>query len=567
MPKTYPINVGFYVMRGLDSSLSCYNGGYRLFSAILIYSQQSMKPFKREWMLNAAFILYWVFNLSQQAFMLGTEVSLQKRMQIYTFHNLGMVLGAFLLPLLLPLGYLRGKSNHRFAILLSDHLPGKWSGRLVLVGAIFLPNIIVRLLGPQAWLVSSFNSAFMAIGNGAVATLLLGCFLTLSGNKRALWYALGYSMGYILYNLAVGAPGRELLLPLMFPAAGVFLTCSCVLLLVFLAGIEPSLQEELSEKNILPRSFTEEKMIFLSKTPCNSKLSAGQHASVVNSYEEAGGKRFDFRFIFPILAALVIFWTNSLTNRLFFPTLNIHFPPGFHPTMVVMILALPVLGFLASRWQRQFRIVFVSVSSFFFLLLPSLLFFNRSAPLFLVLYTLNLIIVQMMTQIFPIVIVGLYWQKNPNGRGYWVWWLAIAIFMIRSLSFSMTGPFRQLSLDNAHTVVLLSLAAVAYYFLARMSIGDIKAAESAAAPVAESVAIPAKSMEESFKEHGLSEREAEVALLMAQEGLSTKEMGERLFISPLTVRDHITSIYRKFSVKGRAEFMAVVMRMSRPVNK
>jgi len=498
--------------------------------AILIYFERNMKPVKREWLLNVAFIFYWCFNLSQQAFMLGTEVSLQKRMQIYNFHNLGMVLGAFFLPLLLPLGDLR--DNHK------SRLPGKVV-RLVLVGAIFLPNIIVRLLGPQAWLASFFNSAFMALGNGLAATLLLGCFLNLSGNKRALWYALAYSMGYFLYNLAVSPSMRELLLPLMFPAAGFFLTCAGVMILVFLAGTEPNPQDE----EDLSKKWSDDP-----STPVpDARINA---------------KSFNFRCILPVIAAAVIFWTNSLTNRLFFPSLNIHFPPGFHPTVIVMILALPVLGFLASRWQRQFRIVFVSVSSFFLLLIPSMLFFSHSAPLFLVLYTLNLIIVQMMTQIFPIVIVDLYWQKNPNGRDYWVWWLAIAIFMIRSLSFSMTGPFRQLSLDNAHAVILLSVAAVAYYLLSQKSIISMKPAASFM-PVenaAVSAAIPVKPLEESFKEYGLSEREAEVALLMAQEGLSTKEMGERLFISPLTVRDHTTSIYRKFGVKGRAEFMAKILK-------
>jgi len=495
---------------------------------IPVYFERNMKPVKREWLLNVALILYWLFNFSQQAFILGTAVSLQKRTQIYTFHNLGMVLGAFLLPLLLPLGYLRGKK------FLSEHLQGKVI-RLAIVGAFFLPNIIVRLLGPQAWLANSFNSAFMAIGNGAAATLLLGCFINLSGNKRALWYALAYSMSYTLYNLVVG-PGRELLLPLMFASAGFFLTCAGVLILLFLAGIKPNPQDEANSSDH------------------SKKWSDGPPTPVPDARINAKG--FNFQCILPALAALVIFWTNSLTDWLFFPTLNTHFPPGFHPTVVVLILALPVLGFLASQWQRQFRIVFVSVSSFLFLFIPSLLFFSRSAPLFFVLYTLNLIMIQMMTQSFPIVIVDLYWQKKPGGRGYWAWLLAVAIYMIRATSFSMAGPFRQLSLDNAYAVILLSLAAVAYYLLSQKSISSMSAVKSAA----ESVAIPVKSMEDSFREHGLSEREAEVALLMAREGLSAKEMGERLFISPLTVRDHTTSIYRKFGVKGRAEFMAVFLK-------
>jgi len=484
-----------------------------------------MKPVKREWMLNVSLILYWFFNFSQQAFLLGTEISQQQRILVYNFHNLGMVLGGLLLPLLLPLGVLREKENHRDA---SSHL-SRYTLRLTIVGFFFLPNIIVRLLGVHAWMASSFNSAFMAIGNGAAATLLLGCFINLSGNKRPLWYALAYSMSYTLYNLVVGL-GRKQLLALMFPSAGVFLTCAGVLILIFLAGIKPNPQDEAYDPS----------------TPVPDT--------------QINAKGFNPLCILPAFAAAVIFGTNSLTDWLFFPTLNTHFPPGFHPTVVVFIFALPVLGFLAYRWQNQFCIVFISISSFLFLLIPSLLFFSHSAPLFLVLYTLNLIMIQMMTQFFPIVIVDMYWQKKTNGRGYWAWLLAVAIYMIRAFSFSMVGPFKALSLDNAHAVILLSIAAIAYYLLSQKSIGNIRAAVNATALSA----VSAKSMEESFKEYGLSEREMEVALLMAQEGLSAKEMGERLFISPLTVRDHTSSVYRKFGVKGRAEFMAVIVRMSRP---
>ncbi|MDR0302585.1 MAG: helix-turn-helix transcriptional regulator [Treponema sp.] len=51
----------------------------------------------------------------------------------------------------------------------------------------------------------------------------------------------------------------------------------------------------------------------------------------------------------------------------------------------------------------------------------------------------------------------------------------------------------------------------------------------------------------------------EVALLLAQEGLSYKEMGERLYISPVTIKTHVMHIFKKFNVKNRAEFMAKVL--------
>ena len=65
------------------------------------------------------------------------------------------------------------------------------------------------------------------------------------------------------------------------------------------------------------------------------------------------------------------------------------------------------------------------------------------------------------------------------------------------------------------------------------------------------------SIEETFRERRLTRREIEVAALMVQEGMGAGEIGERLFISERTVNDHIASIYRKFAVRKRAEFMAM----------
>ena len=63
-----------------------------------------------------------------------------------------------------------------------------------------------------------------------------------------------------------------------------------------------------------------------------------------------------------------------------------------------------------------------------------------------------------------------------------------------------------------------------------------------------------------FNEYCLTERETEVASLMVEEGLSNEEIAERIHRSKATVLSHLTQIYRKFSVQGRTEFMAKVMR-------
>jgi DNA-binding NarL/FixJ family response regulator len=48
----------------------------------------------------------------------------------------------------------------------------------------------------------------------------------------------------------------------------------------------------------------------------------------------------------------------------------------------------------------------------------------------------------------------------------------------------------------------------------------------------------------------LTEREAEILDLM-DEGMSTEQMADRLFVAPVTVRSHVAAILRKLRVKDR----------------
>jgi DNA-binding CsgD family transcriptional regulator len=53
---------------------------------------------------------------------------------------------------------------------------------------------------------------------------------------------------------------------------------------------------------------------------------------------------------------------------------------------------------------------------------------------------------------------------------------------------------------------------------------------------------------------GLSNREAEVAELVSR-GLSNKEVANQLFVTEKTVKFHLTNIYKKMSVKSRAQLI------------
>lgn len=56
---------------------------------------------------------------------------------------------------------------------------------------------------------------------------------------------------------------------------------------------------------------------------------------------------------------------------------------------------------------------------------------------------------------------------------------------------------------------------------------------------------------------GLTEREEEVAILLLQ-GLTSVGIADRIFISPQTVKNYISKIYRKLHVHNKAEFFSTI---------
>jgi DNA-binding CsgD family transcriptional regulator len=65
--------------------------------------------------------------------------------------------------------------------------------------------------------------------------------------------------------------------------------------------------------------------------------------------------------------------------------------------------------------------------------------------------------------------------------------------------------------------------------------------------------------EQNFKNYSLSEREKKIAMLLVK-GKTYDEISEALYISLPTVETYTNNIYRKFGVKSRAGFTAILMR-------
>jgi len=76
---------------------------------------------------------------------------------------------------------------------------------------------------------------------------------------------------------------------------------------------------------------------------------------------------------------------------------------------------------------------------------------------------------------------------------------------------------------------------------------------------AQTLAPPKAAEEHQPHESLLSERELEVLRLVA-EGLTSKAIGRRLFLSPSTVNYHLSSIFRKLGAETRAQAVAMAAR-------
>ena len=144
--------------------------------------------------------------------------------------------------------------------------------------------------------------------------------------------------------------------------------------------------------------------------------------------------------------------------------------------------------------------------------------------------------------------------------GFWFFGLTSLVHYTGALSFLGPAINRAVPSGTEFTVLLMCISAALFVFLSLRIIFPKTPPVTMAGsqpPAAKTPSAKTLSIEDTFREHGLFRREIEVAALLVQEGLTAGEIGDRLFISERTVNDHIASIYRKFAVRKRGEFMAM----------
>jgi len=131
------------------------------------------------------------------------------------------------------------------------------------------------------------------------------------------------------------------------------------------------------------------------------------------------------------------------------------------------------------------------------------------------------------------------WEQERLLTGICATFLPLLVLFPLDLIFFRNHAFKLTYLTFSAFVVFL------YYFISRRYFLTYEAVNSKVLSL----------QAEFLSEKGVSSREQEIiALLM--EGFSTPEIGEKLFISPNTVKTHIKNIYAKLEVSNRVQLFS-----------
>ena len=270
---------------------------------------------------------------------------------------------------------------------------------------------------------------------------------------------------------------------------------------------------------------------------------------------------------------------NTIMNIRLFPALDYSAVQAIEPVYIFTFLTIPVIA-LVSVLRPSVSIISPTISPTqltirrllppsiaLFILFPCLPLFGNYPGITLVMDILGGVFNNFIWVFFSAAIVEAYVFGSPGKskfKGFWFYGFAIAIHfttVLALITYLLNGYIPLFSTE--FTIILACITAVAFFSLSYRIIfskfpinNELKQPE----PANTSVTDPTLLIEEIFREHRLTEREMEVARLLVFEGLDNDQIANRIFRATITVKNHITSIYRKFGVKTRTEFMTLFVR-------
>ncbi|MCL2069669.1 MAG: helix-turn-helix transcriptional regulator [Treponema sp.] len=423
---------------------------------------------------------------------------------------------------------------------------------IVFIVLLLLPNLILRFLGVELYLASLPVRGAIHVLSGILSPLTYGLFFLthLSPEKSDI------------------APRQENRLSryciffFCLAIAGGFLMRFISLPLLQISGLSSDPQNAMS---FIYNGITWLICgIGLSAIVCVIMLNRAFEASAENTTDSAAVQpKTNWSLLFCLIGISAIFRIlNAIVGLRLTPILN-QIEGMFNPELLVIALAISAIGFFAGRGSiNRFIKWFLPSVIAIFILLPCLYFFDNYPGFILFMDILLELFANLSRAIFPAVLVTAYVfsrpgpEPNPSSalRGFWFYFIVTAEYLTHSFQFIIFRLNSYIPPISTEFVLLLTcISAILLFFLSFRILFDKEPIEPQsalgnAAPV---------SFEEIFVKYRLSAREAEIARIMVEEGLGSESIAKRVNIASITVKNHITSIYRKCDVKNRAEFMSL----------
>jgi len=451
---------------------------------------------------------------------------------VYIFYFIGIPLGAVLCPLFLPLPI--GKNKPLFM-------------SVGFIAILIVLEFSLRSLGFRAWLDSAAVRGIMAIPEGIETTMCYGLFYLAwlrqpaagsQENRTGRFCSLILGAALLISVLACyySVPLMEKGIAALDPLNGAEWVFNGIKWCMLIVGI-----------------FAAASMVLM-RNAAGASASAGRKTSSgntpVNSRIAVAAVKTDWPVILRLIGFAEVFTLlNGVTNMRALPLYTDS--AIYYPNYLITAVAVIVLGFLAGRSISRFIRWFLLPTIILLLLFSCLPLFENYPRINISMSTLVSIAHYTAWVVFTTAVVELY------AGGFWFYAAATIIFSSVALAFlaPILGPF--VPDGTEYQVLFIVIAAVSFILL---SFRWLLFPRQREAPLPETSLHETVTLENVYREHGLSQREIEVANLLIKEGIGKQEIGERLFITPGTAKIHISKIYQKFKVNTRAELMALFMK-------
>ena len=402
-----------------------------------------------------SFITLLCVMLNGFLFLLLNDFSAMSRGSVFEMaisSFIGLVLGAFLCPVFLPLP---DKLNNKKKSLQSS---------IMFILIVILPNIILRSLGVELWINSSFVRSVIAFFSGILYPLAYGLFflsflknrlpkdshINNTGMYCPLFFALTLAISLVVRNLSFSllessgftSDPLRLISPMFTVIFWIIISmgvCAITCLILLNKG----------EKEKVPAEKT--------TSSIHSSTAPRPLSSSIN-----------ISFILRIISIAAVFKTLNAAMEWQLHSFISYPQFTYQPFYLLAALVISILGFLSGRSLSGFLKWFLPVTIIFLIILPSLMLFDEYPGFLLLLNTLVLILHSSIWVVFTVVLVESYISISSSKQifsGFWFYGIAVAVHFTNIFTFISPALFGLLPSDTKQTTLIMGISSALFMLL------------------------------------------------------------------------------------------------------